>query len=86
MDIGRVGGLPVALGIGAALAAFGPDLTANASTGSNLFDIEPSVFAAAADGAAAAAPADDFGLGLDGLAPGLDSLVPVLMQSPRPKR
>ena len=57
---------------------FGNDLTAIASTGSNLFDIEPSVFAAAADGAAAVAPADDFGLsslGLEGLAPGLESLI-----------
>jgi hypothetical protein len=53
---------------------FGNDLTAIASTGSTLFDIEPSVFAAAA----AAVPADDFGLsalGLEGLAPGLDSLL-----------
>jgi hypothetical protein len=58
--------------------AFGNGLTANAATGSNLFEINPSLFGAAADGAAAAAPADDFGLsalGLEGLAPGLDSLL-----------
>jgi hypothetical protein len=54
--------------------AFGNDLTANASTGSNLFDFEPSVFTAAA----ADAPADDYGLsalGLEAFAPGLDSLL-----------
>jgi hypothetical protein len=59
--------------------AFGNDLTANAATGSNLFDFEPSVFTAAAtDAAATVAPADDFGLsslGLEGLAPGLESLL-----------
>jgi hypothetical protein len=58
--------------------AFGNDLTANASTGSNLFDFEPSVFTAAAYGAAAAAPPDDYGLsalGLESLVPGLDSLL-----------
>jgi hypothetical protein len=57
---------------------FGNDLTAIASTGSNLFDFEPSLFGSAADAAATAAPADDFGLsslGLEALAPGLDSLL-----------
>jgi hypothetical protein len=58
--------------------AFGTGVTANASTGSNLFDFEPSLFGSAADAAATAAPADDFGLsalGLEGLAPGLESLI-----------
>jgi hypothetical protein len=59
--------------------AFGTDQIANAATGSNLFDFEPSVFTAAAtDAGATAAPADDFGLsslGVEGLAPGLESLI-----------
>ncbi len=59
--------------------AFGTDATANAATGSNLFDFEPSVFTAAAtDAAATVAPADDFGLsslGLEALAPGLEGLI-----------
>jgi hypothetical protein len=59
--------------------ALGTDQIANAATGSNLFDFEPSVFTVAAtDAAGAVGPADDFGLsslGLEGLEPALESLI-----------
>jgi hypothetical protein len=79
MDLFHMGDATANSGTGDLAIAFGTDAIANAATGSNLFDFEPSVFTAAAtDAAATAGPADDFGLsslGLEALAPGLESLI-----------